>query len=216
MIIYKVTNTINNKIYIGQTIQSFKSRKNQHICSAFTRKSKYYFHNALRKHGKENFTWEVIDKCSSKSELDDMEFHYIKQYNSKTPNGYNLTDGYDNSTFGLKYTKAQRKAVSLRTRGKNNPNYGNGDKIKGNKNPAKRPEVKEKIRQKAFARGRRPDVAEQFSKCYLLVNIKTGKEQIIKNLSKFCRETEYHLTGLKRVMSGEYSQHKGLWIKKIE
>ena len=59
MIIYKVTNIINNKIYIGQTIHSLNIRKSQHERS-HEYEYKTAFSNAIKKYGKENFIWEII------------------------------------------------------------------------------------------------------------------------------------------------------------
>jgi len=214
MIIYKVTNLITNKSYIGQTIGYLSRRKKQHIYKS--KNPKCYFHRAINKYGKDNFKWEILEKCDHTYQLYELEYHYIKQYNTKVPNGYNLTDGYDNSTYGLKLTKEQKLYLSKRVRGKNNPNYGNGKKIQGDKNPAKRPEVRKKISE-AKKGCKRPDIASYRSKCYLIVNIYTGEEQIIYNLSQWQRDNPfYKMEGLKRVINGTYTRHKDIWVKRIE
>ena len=214
MIIYKATNLVNNKIYIGQTTGYLSRRKYQHEYYALKKEDNIYFHNALRKYGIKNFHWEVIEKCKTNIELNEMEFHYIHQYNSKTPNGYNLTDGYDKTTFGYKLTKEQLQIRSKLNSGKNNPNYGNGDKIAGDKNPAKRSEVREKIRQKALGR-KRPDVASYRSRCYYIYHLDTGEEEVIKNLSKWCRDNGYNYSGAKSVLSGKWSQYKNLLFDRL-
>jgi group I intron endonuclease len=95
-VIYKATNLINNKIYIGQTI-NFKSRINSHS-RKFDTKCLY---NAIKKYGKENFKWEIIDSASSKQELDFKEILYIMGYNSYShANGYNISMGGEYSTKG--------------------------------------------------------------------------------------------------------------------
>ncbi len=95
MIIYKATNTNNGKCYIGQTINSLKQRVIGHKHGSSSKGYTYHFYNAIRKYGWDNFIWEVIDDtCQTKDELDEMEFHYIKQYNS-LDDGYNLTEGGD-------------------------------------------------------------------------------------------------------------------------
>ena len=216
MLIYKATNKVTGKSYIGQTIGYLSRRKYQHIYAVIKQNSQLYFHNAIRKYDPNNFEWSTIEKCSSQSELDEMEFHYIKQYNSKTPNGYNLTDGEGNKSTGYKFTKEQCKVLSQRMSGKNNPNYGNGDKIRGNKNPAKRASVRKKI-SVAKTGLKRPDVAGYRAQCYLIVDLKTEKELIIKNLSKWVRDNPgYGRTGCKNIINGTWKQYKGLWIKKIE
>jgi group I intron endonuclease len=93
MIIYKVTNLINNKIYIGQTITSLNKRKTKHFCEAKLYK-KYPFPRALLKYGKENFKWEIIDTAIDRFDLDQKEIKWINFYNSTNIEfGYNLCIG---------------------------------------------------------------------------------------------------------------------------
>jgi hypothetical protein len=97
-IIYKVTNIINNKIYIGQTIRGINKRKAIHIYRALKKIEKNcYFHNAIRKYGIESFKWEIVWKGAVKF-LNKKEIEYIKKYKSYFiyNKGYNLTRGGDN------------------------------------------------------------------------------------------------------------------------
>jgi group I intron endonuclease len=87
-IIYKITNTVNDKIYIGQTITSLKSRWQSHVSSAKCNKP-WVICSAIRKYGEENFKIEQIDIAHSKVELDDLEVKYIKDL---TPH-YNMCAG---------------------------------------------------------------------------------------------------------------------------
>lgn len=91
-IIYKITNKVNNRIYVGQTIHPLLYRWKNHIRAA-NRGSNIYFHKAIRKYGKENFIIEELTKASSKEELNLLEIEYIKKYNSLAPNGYNTSTG---------------------------------------------------------------------------------------------------------------------------
>ncbi len=90
--IYKVTNKENGKIYIGQT-NNFKRRIKEHLKDKRTNHQP--FKRALNKYGKDGFTWEIIDKCNLKKEINDKEKYYINYYNSKIPKGYNITNGGD-------------------------------------------------------------------------------------------------------------------------
>jgi hypothetical protein len=93
MIIYKATNTLNGKVYIGQTTRTLTQRKAEHINETH-RKYAPYFHNALKKNGKENFTWEEIDRGNTQSELDQKEKYWIAYYKSNmSEHGYNLACG---------------------------------------------------------------------------------------------------------------------------
>lgn len=92
MIIYKITNIQNGKIYVGQTIQSFKSRMNEHK-KKMRNGANFPLYNAMRKYGIDNFTFEVISSAASQEELNEKEIFWINYFNSEYPNGYNLTSG---------------------------------------------------------------------------------------------------------------------------
>lgn len=90
--IYKITNTINGKSYIGQTIQNVKERFYQHCATKCSKAvSNMAIHRAIKKYGKSNFTVEVIEEINS-ANLNDRERYWIKYYNSYN-NGYNSTKG---------------------------------------------------------------------------------------------------------------------------
>ena len=92
MVIYRITNTVKKKIYIGQTIQPIKDRWKRHLFDA-RNGSNYAIHAAIRKYGEINFEIDVIDTANSREELDFKEMYWIKTYNSISPNGYNLCEG---------------------------------------------------------------------------------------------------------------------------
>ena len=90
--IYKITNKINGKSYIGQTIQNVKERFYQHCATKCSKVvSNMAIHRAIKKYGKSNFTVEVIEEIDS-TNLNDRERYWIKYYNSYN-NGYNSTKG---------------------------------------------------------------------------------------------------------------------------
>lgn len=105
--IYKIENKINNKIYIGIT-NNFKRRINSH----FNDKSGYLLKRAITKYGKENFTVSLLEKVSSQEDAFSKEKNYIKKYNSKKPNGYNLTNGGE-GTFGRKMSEKQKEGLRI-------------------------------------------------------------------------------------------------------
>ena len=91
--IYKITNNINGKLYIGQTIYPLSYRYTNHLSDARNGRG-YAMASAIRKYGQNNFKIELVEECDE-DQLNDLEVKYIKQYNSVTPNGYNLTHGGD-------------------------------------------------------------------------------------------------------------------------
>jgi group I intron endonuclease len=117
MIIYKVENLINGKVYIGKTIQSLKRRKTEHL--SYSRREKgNIFHRAIKKYGEENFKWEVIAESNSEIELNELEKKYIKEFDSKNrKKGYNLTDGGEGLS-GYCYSEEQKKNISLKSKGR--------------------------------------------------------------------------------------------------
>lgn len=99
-IIYCYINTINGKRYIGQTINPI-TRYNAHKSSYQNINDKEYdslLHRAFRKYGFENFQYKIlVNNIDDIDLLNELEIYYIKYYNSKTPNGYNVEDGGKNS-----------------------------------------------------------------------------------------------------------------------
>jgi group I intron endonuclease len=117
MIIYKSTNTITGKSYIGQTIKTLNRRKAEHKWTSSSTNSKSsHFHNTIRKYGWDNFEWSILCECDTKEELDGMEYHYIIQYDSYH-NGYNLTWGGE-GTHGYSHTERTKRAISKANKGK--------------------------------------------------------------------------------------------------
>jgi len=106
MIIYKVTNKVNNKVYIGQTIRSFNKRRQEHLYDALHNRDNVPFHNALMKYGFENFTWEILIECTTIEDLNAMEIKYISEYKSYDSEfGYNLKLGGENGGTCQESTK---------------------------------------------------------------------------------------------------------------
>ena len=87
--IYKITNLINGKIYIGQTVHPNK-RWIEHKYKARNELDNYPIHLAIKKYGEENFSFEVLEETEN---YDEREKELIKQYNSLCPNGYNVAIG---------------------------------------------------------------------------------------------------------------------------
>jgi len=88
MYIYLITNKINNKKYVGK-------------CEERPDKSKYYFGSgnqiklAIKKYGKKNFTKEILEENLTKENICEREIYWIKELNTHSKIGYNLTDGGD-------------------------------------------------------------------------------------------------------------------------
>ena len=113
MIVYKITNNIDGKFYIGITIRDFKKRIAGHIHSA-KNGSEYALPRALRKYGPENFTFEVIDSDATSIEhLKQLEIWYIENLKPE----YNLTKGGD-GLFGYIWSEESKLKNSLSQKGR--------------------------------------------------------------------------------------------------
>lgn len=83
-IVYKITNKINGKVYIGQTTETLEKRWKRHC--GYQLNDGTYFHNAIKKYGADNFSVELLAEANNQLELDEKEFYYIDLYKS---NSYN-------------------------------------------------------------------------------------------------------------------------------
>lgn len=95
--IYIIKNTINEKVYIGQTSRTIEARWNQHKAAALRGENQgIILYNAMRKYGVENFYISELEKVDIKK-LNEREIYWIKFYNSQSPNGYNIRAGGEDS-----------------------------------------------------------------------------------------------------------------------
>lgn len=120
-IIYKATNTITNKIYIGQTVNKLQARINKHKCRAkkLEESENIYFYNSIRKYSIDKFIFEIIDCAENIKELNDKEIFWIAKLKSKNNKiGYNMTDGGGGFGIGRIVTPETRKKISVAHKGK--------------------------------------------------------------------------------------------------
>ena len=125
--IYKFTNRINDKVYIGQTY-NLQTRLNSHKSKALNTKNKFY--NAVRKYGWENFELSILSTITANTKeelsalLDKLEIEYIKQYNSyksgynstlggHSKRGYKLSEEFSDKCKSRTYSDDTRKKMSI-------------------------------------------------------------------------------------------------------
>lgn len=140
-VIYKITNKVNNKVYIGQTVLGFKKRYGN--TNWWDKTHNEHLKNSVEKYGIKNFEVdEVFDFAFSREELNIKEISYITMYKSNNKKfGYNKKDGGNNGLHsiesrikmskahkGIKLSEKTRKKMSEVRKGKNkgklNPMYG--------------------------------------------------------------------------------------------
>lgn len=131
MLVYKATNQVNGKIYIGITTKTLERRKAIH--KRDSKRMDTYFYRAIRKYGFEKFSWEIIDETAENiDQLHEKEKYYIKKYDTFD----NKTKGYNTQSGGRNLydiTKEEKLRRSQRVSGKGNPMYGVSSPMKGKK-----------------------------------------------------------------------------------
>jgi group I intron endonuclease len=188
--IYKVTNEINLKVYIGFASDLTK-RKYRHKHYAMMKKVNNNFYAAIRKYGWDNFNWEVIYQSKDRNHcLNAMEKFFIEEYRTFIGfidcHGYNMTMGGDGSS------------------GNHNPKTDE-HKIKISQSCKGKKKTKEHILNAAYAR----------SKEYVMID-PSGEIVYIKNMSEYCRIRGLNQSHMIGVCLGRYgfSSHRG--YKKYE
>jgi len=123
MLIYKITNDVNDKIYIGQTINSLEERIREYHVEVNYSKHNRPITDAMRKYGLKHFKFEiVIDNIQSKEEMDELERYYIKKLHTTCKeNGYNIELG--GNSIG-KHSEETRRKISLAQMGELNHRFG--------------------------------------------------------------------------------------------
>lgn len=149
--VYKHTNKINGKVYIGITKRSVDAR--------WGKKGIHYMHQAfgraIRKYGWDNFTHEILYTGLTEIDAKTKEVELIKLYDSRNPlNGYNVTSGGDGCVKYKHTLKTRRKLSEFQKKrnikGCRNPNYGNGEKIMGSKNPMYKVSPRERMDEETY------------------------------------------------------------------
>lgn len=129
--IYKITNLINNKIYVGKSTVPLIVRIRRH-CYEVRKGTNRYLYDAIRHYGWDSFRIEVIESLISKENLSDREKFWIKMLKTNDPNfGYNMTEGGDggalpreilirlaNDRRGKPISEETKRKISIGNKGK--------------------------------------------------------------------------------------------------
>lgn len=109
--IYLITNKVNGKQYVGQTVRTIKNRFDGHISD-----KNMYISRAIRKYGKENFKIEEIDIAYNQIELNLIEGVYMSWFNTLRPNGYNIKEIIDGKGNHSEETKQKMSKLAKKTK----------------------------------------------------------------------------------------------------
>lgn len=232
--IYKITNLVNKKVYIGFTGQPPLRRFQRHIYTSNSKNEQYLIHKAIRKYNIDNFIFEVI--CQSK-EADyaenELEPYFIKKYNChyKDGWGYNMTYG-GHTVSGYKCTEEEKKKKSQKTtqqwkdpiiRKKMLNRKGRKDtkhsieakfKMRETRKRIMTDELKEKYRQSSSLNKKL--CVKNFSKKYQ-ITCPDGRIENIINLSEYCRNHNLSIKMMNAIANNmpHRIQHKGFKCKRI-
>lgn len=233
-IIYCITNKINGKCYVGQTIKTLSHRWSMHL-SETKAGSNYVIHRAIRKYGSSSFLVYHVDTSNDKSDLNDLERYYIAEYRSHvTLNGYNTTYGGEGAT-GYKPTQ---QVIDRQQATKKNNGYKMSDETKdkisishlGDKNPMYGREVSLTTRKKLseansgkqrteLTRKKISDAKKGVKKKPLtkyLITFPDGHIEIIYGIKQFCVNHNLSISKMNLVNSGKRRHHKGYTCKRLE
>ena len=214
--IYKVTNLVNNKSYIGFD-SNWPNRKKAHISCSFNKKSKEYnysLHQAIRKYGSNNFDWSVIYQSSEGNHcLTHMEPYFIHDCNSFLGNGqgYNTTLGGD-GCLGYKHSDEIKLKISKKL--KNKPKSQNHKNNLSNSKKGITPKgfanmtlwLNENRNTKSYSK----KLSDTISKTWHLVH-SDGRDLTIKNLVQFCHQNDLRYDKMQLLKNKVKPQYKG-WL----
>lgn len=94
--IYCITNTINNKRYVGKTTQTLEERFKEHCRDSFKERcNKRPLYDAMNKYGIENFIIEELEQVEDETRLDEREIYWIQELQTYGSSGYNASKGGD-------------------------------------------------------------------------------------------------------------------------
>ena len=112
--IYIMKNFVENKYYIGQTIQTPQERFKQHIRESKNKERKEYNYaisKAIREYGEEAFDYAILSDTVPIEDLDLIEEHYIDMYQTSNPEfGYNMSVGGNDTSNYRVYPKTEEKS----------------------------------------------------------------------------------------------------------
>lgn len=112
MIVYKITNKSNGKVFIGFSKLSLYLARGEYLCQAKMRRGKQSspIRNAINKYGDNNFTWETLIECETRAEAYKERERYVKLYNSTDRDrGYNTQSGGFHYTTTADYNQKLRE-----------------------------------------------------------------------------------------------------------
>ncbi len=203
-VVYKATNKVNDKVYIGQTLYPLNIRISQHKHEANRKYKNSHFYKAIRKYGIESFEWSILGEYAI-DKLNKAEIKMIERFDSFY-NGYNLTIGGD----GVKGLEGKNhpfygRSLPVKTINKIKETFKKNKTVVGKNNPmyGKKHTKKTKIKM------------SKAKKSYWLIIFPDGKKQVVDHLMNFCDANNLCWTHMYDVASGKVKHHKKYKCKRL-
>lgn len=205
ILIYKITNTLNNKVYIGQTIHYLfpLKRINAHFKKAGNGVDLVY--RAFKKYGKDIFSIDLIATALDLHTGNELEKFFIKHFNSLVPIGYNIREG------GLNGGKLPKEIIEKIA----NKNRGKPSKLKGVPKSVEHKQNMSKSR-KGFDTNNRKIARKLYMHGHnnisiKAININTNKSYIFKNITECAKVLNLSASCISRTVRNiqNRTQHKG-------
>lgn len=230
-IVYRITNKVTGKSYVGFTSQGLKKRFYQHTCS----KKPIGF--AIRKYGKENFEISTLCVCETLESALKKEKSYILEYNTFGDDGYNCSSGGEHRAPEVSVkayrTESFRKRMREQAIKQHNDPETKKHHVEGIRSYWKN--IDENTRNEraivARANGKKATTAwnkgmklpgcgmagakNPMAKPYLII-FPDGKQEITSCLEEFCRNNGLISRCVYRVLEGKQAHHKGFRFARLE
>jgi group I intron endonuclease len=110
--LYKITNTVNQKLYIGITKLTIEQRWSVHI--EHSKNPRYPLQHAIKKYGPSNFQIELLEESDDRAYISELEEPTILKYNSRK-NGYNVATGGYGGDLGPEAAEKRRRTILTRS-----------------------------------------------------------------------------------------------------
>jgi len=196
--IYKVTNLVNNKVYVGFT-SNFKRRKQEHLREVRYGKRNYPLYNALRAYGLDYFTWEVLYQSKDQEHtLTVIEPKLIKEHNAYVPHGYNTADGGTAPMLNKKHSEATILKMKKR--------------VPWNKGKHFSEEARRNMSAAHKGRPYNPTQCKNqgiSNSCWWRITEPNGSIITIKGIKAYCKENNLSSGNMSRLASGGIKYYKG-------
>jgi len=215
MLVYVITNNVNGKQYVGQTIQTLKQRWQHHGWKSTTSTGRHPIALAMRKYGKAKFSIIQLEQCFTQKQLDEQETFWAHKLNTFSPNGYNLKTGNGPGSCspevgkkislalkGRKISGAWKKRLSQSHKGLPVPAITLAA-LQANR-PAKGTQLSDKAKYNAKHR------------ITYTITDPEGVEVVVSNLKEFCTIGEYSYRQFHKLTTGKLMVYKGWRLKSRE